>query len=50
MLAIIYGSSTDSTREAAEAIAAALRRHADTPLDLIAVATLKHDPLKESRP
>ena len=43
MIAVVYGSSTDNTRDAAEAIAAALRERCDAPVNLLDVATLKRD-------
>jgi flavodoxin I len=43
MIAIVYGSSTENTKDAAERIAEQLRARVDVPITLIDVATIKRD-------
>ncbi len=43
MIAIVYGSSTDATRDAANRIAARLRKQISTPIEIIDVADIKED-------
>lgn len=43
MIAVVYGSSTNNTKDAATLIAETLRAKTTLPVDLIDVATLKRD-------
>lgn len=43
MIAIVYGSSTDATRDAANRIAARLGKQISAPIEIIDVATIKDD-------
>jgi len=43
MIAIVYGSSTDNTKDAAYMIAASLRMRTPTPIEVIDAVTIKDD-------